>query len=392
MTYPHPQPLLVAVASPPIPEAKAWLASYDGSAGAVIDMSQAVPSDPPPEALLQRLGAAASHPSSAGYGPIIGDLALRDAYAAHISQLYGGAVTSDEVMITAGCNLAFVMSIIAVAKAGDGVILPEPCYFNHAMALGMLGIRQQTLACSSAHGFVPDPKAAERLIDANTRAIVLVTPNNPTGAIYPPAVIEAFAALCARRGLALILDETYRDFLPDAGLPPHGLLRLPEASRNHVLQLYSFSKAYGIPGHRLGAILAPRPWRQDLGKVLDTLQICPPRPGQIACAWAIENLAARRARNRDEILARAEAFRSAFASLPHWQVASLGAYFAYVKHPFSVPTDEVARRLALACGVLALPGRYFEESDKGYLRFAFANADAVKIAEMGARLAIFTLK
>lgn len=382
-----PNPWLTAVATPPIPEAKAWLAAYDGSAGPAIDLSQAVPSAPPPQSMLERLAEAAGDPASASYGPIVGDLALRQAYAAHVSALYGARLGPQDVMITAGCNLAFVMAAMTVAKAGDSIVLPSPFYFNHAMALGMLGIAQKTLSCRAETGFVPDAQEAERLIDATTRAIVLVTPNNPTGAIYPAETIEGFAALCARKGLALIVDETYRDFLPDSQMPPHRLLARAEAERAHVLQLYSFSKAYGIPGHRLGAVIAAPLWRADFGKVLDTLQICPPRPGQIACAWAIPALGEHRARNRDEILRRAETFTTALSPLNDWQIASIGAYFAYVKHPFTgVPTTDVAKGLATQKGVLALPGHFFEPGDHGYLRFAFANADEAAIAALPERL------
>ncbi len=384
-------PWLAAVASPPIPEAKSWLAAYDGRAGEPLDLSQAVPADPPPPALRERLAKAAGDSAAAAYGPIAGDMILREAYADHVNGLYASQLTPDDVVITAGCNLAFVMAAMTLAKAGDNLILPTPCYFNHAMALGMLGIEARVLACPPAQGFVPDAGEAEKLIDRSTRAIILVTPNNPTGAVYPPAIIEAFADLCERRGLTLVIDETYRDFLADEALPPHRLLARAAGKRTHVVQLYSFSKAYGIPGHRLGAMVVPEHWRSDLGKVLDTLQICPPRPGQIACAWAIDALTSHRLRNRDDILRRAIAFHDAFAPLKEWKIGSIGAYFAYVRHGFPhLSSEEVARRMALQQGVLALPGTYFEPRDHGYLRFAFANADAARIATLPARLSALT--
>ena len=102
---------------------------------------------------------------------------------------------------------------------------------------------------------MPDPEEAEALLDPSVRAIVLITPNNPTGAVYPPGVIAAFAALAQRRGLWLILDETYRDFLPEGQDRAHGLFTDP-AWIDSVIQLYSFSKAYCLPGHRLGAVVA----------------------------------------------------------------------------------------------------------------------------------------
>ncbi len=85
--------------------------------------------------------------------------------------------------------------MMALARAGDNVLLPTPWYFNHEMTLTMLGVEPRALPCDPAAGFVPDVATAEALIDARTRAIVLVTPNNPTGAVYPPQTIAAFAAL-----------------------------------------------------------------------------------------------------------------------------------------------------------------------------------------------------
>ena len=170
------------------------------------------------------------------------------------------------------------------------------------------------------------------LIDGRVKAVVLVTPNNPTGAVYPPGVISEFAALCRRKDVALVLDETYRDFLAEPDERPHEVFADP-AWRDSVLGLYSFSKSYCIPGHRLGAITAGSAAMAEIGKVLDCMQICPARAGQIALAPAITALADWREGNRREIVRRAAAFRDALATT-QWRVDSIGAYFAYVAHPF----------------------------------------------------------
>ena len=217
------------------------------------------------------------------------------------------------------------------------------------------------------------------------RAIVLITPNNPTGAVYPPEVIAAFHALCQRRGIWLILDETYRDFLP-AGQPrAHGLFTDP-AWPEGVIQLYSFSKAYCIPGHRLGAVTAGAPVVQQFMKVLDCMHICPQRAGQAALAWAIPALPAWRAANRATINTRADALRDAFQRLPDWEVESLGAYFAYVRHPYpAAGAARVAETLASTYGALCLPGTAFGPGQDGHLRIAFANTDLSAIGGVADR-------
>jgi aspartate/methionine/tyrosine aminotransferase len=379
--------LLLATAAPPIPEAKAWAAAYDGAAGPLIDLSQAVPGYPPHPGMLRRLGEAAATREAAAYGDIVGDAELRRVYAAHVADLYGAEVGAEDVAITAGCNQAFYVVMIALAKAGDAVILPSPWYFNHKMTLDMLGIEALALPCRAEAGFVPEVEEAEPLIGPRVRAIVLVSPNNPTGAAYPPAVVAAFHALAAHHGIALVVDETYRDFV-DSGSHPHDCLAMP-GWRDTLVQLYSFSKAYCIPGHRAGAMIAGPRFLGEVAKILDCLQICAPRTPQLVLPWAIAALRDWRASNRTEILARVAAFRQAIAGLPGWEIGSIGAYFAYLKHPYEgCRGSDICEWLARQRGVLALPGSYFGPRQHGFLRVAFANVDAAAMADIPARLAV----
>jgi aspartate/methionine/tyrosine aminotransferase len=380
-------PLVVDTGSPPIPQVQAWRARYAGGFGPAIDLSQAVPGYPPHPDLLEKLAEAAGSPAAAQYGPILGDASLREAYAADVAAIYGGRLGAESIAVTAGCNQAYVAAVMALARAGDAVLLPSPWYFNHAMTLDMLGIEARPLPCAPDDGFVPDPELAETLLDGRVKAIVLVTPNNPTGATYPPDVVARFAGLCRRYGIKLVLDETYRDFMPAALGAPHDLFAGPDWG-DTLVQLYSFSKAYCIPGHRIGAITAAPEFLAQVTKIQDCVQICPPRPGQMAVAWAIDALRQWRAGNTAEILARTAAFRAAMAEVPEWRVDAVGAYFAYVRHPFERRTaTEVAGKLATERGVICLPGSYFGPGQDRHLRLAFANADSRALAGLPQRLA-----
>ncbi len=379
-------PLVQATEAPPIPIAQAWKSRYKGEFGPLIDLSQAVPGHPPPESLLCRLGEAASRPEASRYGPIIGDLSLREALATDISSRYDGTVAVEQVAITAGCNQAFFVAIQTLARAGDAVILPSPWYFNHKMALDMQGIEAKPLACDPKNGFLPDPEAAEALIGARVKALVLVSPNNPSGAVYSETLIARFQALARRHGVALVLDETYRDFLPLAANRAHGLFAEPGWDEN-LVHLYSFSKAYAIPGQRLGAMVAAPGFIAQAGKILDTLQICPPRSAQMAVGASIETTRGWRESVRRELASRADACRAAFAQAQEWCLASIGAYFAFVAHPFEGQTaTAAAERLVAEAGVLGLPGSYFGPGLDGYLRLAFANVEQEILARLGERL------
>ena len=377
--------------TPPIPEAQGWARLYDGSRGPLIDLSQAVPGYPPHPDLLKHLADAAGTTAAAKYGDIYGDQTLREVLAAELSALYHGTVEADEIAITSGCNQAFVLVAMALAKAGDNFLLPAPWYFNHQMTLQMLGVEPRAIPARAENNFIPDPVEAEAFIDASTRAIVLVTPNNPTGAIYPPATINAFAALCRKKGIWLIVDETYRDFLPREYGQPHALFG-DSKWQDHVLSLYSFSKSYCIPGHRVGAIIGGREILDQIGKVIDCVQICAPRAAQTALTWAIPSLNEWRAANTIEITRRAAAFREAIAASPGWQLNSIGAYFAYVTHPFdNASVFHIAEKLAAERGVLGLPGPWFGPGQDRHLRLAFANVGVDSIREIPNRLAGFHL-
>jgi aspartate/methionine/tyrosine aminotransferase len=369
-------PLVADVGSPPIPEAQSWTKRYEGTFGPLINLSQAVPGNAPHASLLERMADAAGSAAGSQYGPINGDRDLRQTYAADLSRLYEGRIEPEDTAITAGCNMAFFAAMMLLAHRGEAVLLPTPWYFNHQMTLDMLGIEPRPLACRPENGFVPRVEDAEALIDGKVKAIILVTPNNPTGAVYPAHVIESFAQLCRKHGIYLVLDETYRDFLPQGMNRAHGLF-IGDEWRNAVIQLYSFSKSYAIPGHRTGAITADAALIEQIAKILDCIQICAPRTAQAALPWAIGALRDWREDNRAEINGRAQVFVNALTPLPEWTIESVGAYFAYLRHPFpNAKAQQVAEKLATERGVLCLPGSYFGPGQEGHLRVAIANVGA----------------
>ncbi len=375
------------LSAPPIPTVQGWGKAYDGAKGPLIDLSQAVPGYPPHDDLLEMLGRAAASKAYTSYGAIEGEDALRKAYAQECSRIYGAEIRADMIHITSGCNQAFVCAAMAVAGHGKSVLMSNPGYFNHETTLAMLGIMVERFDCEAADGFLPKVEAIEAAITPTTRAVALVSPNNPTGAVYPSELLFEILHLCTRKNIWLILDETYRDFLDPKEM--HRLYSAPDW-QNNLIGLYSFSKGYCIPGHRLGAMTASQQVITEVAKIMDNLQICAPRAPQAAIAEAIPALRNWREANRAEIGKRARALKATMAKLPNWQLAACGAYFAFVRHPFEgVSSSGAAKRLALDAGVLTIPGGYFGDGLENYLRFAFANADSVQIAKLVERLQSF---
>lgn len=386
MTVAKSNSLVARLSAPPIPSVIAWGREYKGLKGPLIDLSQAVPGYPAHPEMLRLLGEAAGQQAMTGYGPIEGEPLLRSAYAAHLAELYGADISAGNIHITAGCNQAFMCAAIALAGAGDTVALTNPFYFNHDTTLSMLGIGRQLVDCDAAAGFLPDLRSAEAALAAGAKMLAVVTPNNPTGAVYPPRLLHELFVLCRKHGAWLILDETYRDFLAEGYGRPHSLLSEPGWEETLVL-LYSFSKSFCIPGHRLGAITAGPRLIAEIAKVMDNMQICAPRSAQIAVASALPVLADWRAGNRLEIARRADALRVVVSRLADWEIAAIGAYFAFVRHPFADrSSSEVAEGLARERGVVCIPGAYFGEGQERYLRLAFANADVASIELLAERL------
>lgn len=388
MTLPL-NPTMAATFAPPVMEARRWLDGVQFPPGRpLINVSQAAPVEPPPEPLRRVIAEAAlTQPAAHLYGPVLGMPELRAEVASQWSAAYGGAVLPAQVAITQGCNQAFCAVMATLAGAGDEVILPTPWYFNHKMWLDMQGVRAVPLPCGE--GMVPDPDLAARLIGPRTRAIVLVSPNNPTGAEYPAPTLRAFRDLARSRGLALIVDETYRDFDAREG-SPHDLFADPDWP-DTLVHLYSFSKAYRLTGHRVGAIVADPRRLAEVEKFLDTVAICPSQLGQIAALWGMRNLRDWVAGERAEILRRRAAMVQGFARLPGWRLLGCGAYFAYAEHPFDEASPDLARRLVREAGVLMLPGTMFmpegEPAGARQMRIAFANVDVAGIAALLDRLA-----
>lgn len=384
-----PNPWLAAVEPSPIGETKRWVLGRSFPADRpLIDLSQAVPGYPPALELRQHLGKLLLDPGVHGYTPILGLPALREAYAAHLSSFYADRIVPAEVGITSGCNQAFCLAIMSLAQAGDQVILPRPHYFNHDMWLRMQGIAPVSLDFRPGSGAVPDAEDAAKLIGPRTRAIVLISPNNPTGAVYPRATIHAFYELAKQRGIALILDETYKDFLPD-GERPHDLFSDPDW-RGTLVHLYSFSKVFALTGYRVGGVTAGSSLVAEIEKAMDCVSICPPRLGQEAALFGLGNLLPWARRNTEGLKARADMLGHGLTRSNRWRLVSIGAYFAYVEHPFAGQrSTDVSKRLADEENLLTIPGDMFGTGQERFVRLAFANVADDRIPAVLERLERF---
>jgi aspartate/methionine/tyrosine aminotransferase len=382
-------PWLAAVEPSPIGETKRWVLGRSFPADRpLINLSQAVPGYPPAMELRKHLGELLLDPTMHGYTPILGVPELREAYADHLSTFYGASIGAGEVGITSGCNQAFCLALMSLAKAGDQVIVPRPHYFNHDMWMRMQGVEPVSLDFRPGSGAVPNAEDAAKLIGPRTRAIILISPNNPTGAVYPRATIHAFYELAKKRGIALLLDETYKDFLPE-GERPHDLFTDPEW-RGTLVHLYSFSKVFALTGYRVGGVTAGPGLMAEIEKAMDCVSICPPRLGQEAALYGLRNLLPWARDNTKGLKARADMLGNGLTRSNRWRLVSIGAYFAYVEHPFAGQrSTDVSKRLADEENLLTIPGDMFGAGQERFVRLAFANVADDKIPAVLERLERF---
>lgn len=171
-----------------------------------------------------------------------------------------------ELMVTAGANQAFVNVVVVLCDPGDEVLLMLPYYFSHNNALVMTGVTPVLVPCDP-HSLLPSIKDVRRRITRRTKAVVLVTPGNPSGAIAPKAFTDELVTLCRKKGLWLVIDEAYKDFVYSGDVLPH----YSPPVLDGVIKIYTMSKSYGLAGWRVGALLYPKRIAREMRKVQDTI-------------------------------------------------------------------------------------------------------------------------
>ncbi len=374
-------PLISNVHFPPISEVKRWLAERPDDGQELIDLCQAVPDYAPAPELMEHLSRLLSDPLMSKYSPDEGLLEVREAICGYYGRKYGTQLSSANICLTIGASQAFWLAIVTLCRAGDEIVVQAPYYFDHPMALDILGICGVYAPFVEADGGMPDPVTIEGLITDRTRAILVVSPSNPTGAITLPETVRELFEIARRHNIALIVDETYNEFIP-GGVRPHDLFSDP-AWGDHFVHIASFGKTYALTGYRAGLLAASEEFIHHALKAQDTMAVCQPRITQHAVKFGIENFDQWVAANREMMSRRHDLFRSEFTQPSNqFQLAASGAFFAWVRHPFSGCSGrQIAKRLVDEAAILCLPGEVFGPGLEGYLRLAFGNIQEDAIPE-----------
>ena len=289
------------------------------------------------------------------------------------------------IVVTAGGNMAFLSAILAIADPGDEIIHLVPYYFNHEMAVTIAGCTPISVATDDS--YQPRLEAIEAAITERTRALVTISPNNPTGAVYPAGMLKKINALCKRFGIYHIHDEAYEYFTYDG--ERHYSPASDLSSVDHTISLFSLSKAYGFASWRIGWMIIPAELFENIRKIQDTNLICPPVVSQWAAAGALaegrsycDRYIAALASVRSMVLSRLETV-SDIAEAPR----ATGAFYVLLRLRTAMADMKVVERLIREYHVAVIPGSTFGIDGGCYLRVAYGALDEASVEDGIERLA-----
>jgi aspartate aminotransferase len=218
------------------------------------------------------------------YGPAQGFLELREAIAAYFGG-YGIDLTPDNVIVTCGGSEAILLAFATVADCGDEIIIPEPFYTNYNGYASLANLTIVPLTLKIEDGYrLPSAAEFEAKITPRTKAIVLCSPNNPTGSVYSPDELERVVGLCLKYDLFLIGDEVYKEFIYD-GLKHKSILEF-DAARDRTIVVDSISKRFSCCGARIGAVICRNPTVYESLLRFAQARLCPPSIEQRAAIAA----------------------------------------------------------------------------------------------------------
>lgn len=368
---------------PPFDVLNQKAAALRRSGAPVISLGQALPGFPPPPSALEAARRALVDPDTHRYSPDAGLLSLREAL---LQKLHIDA-TPESVIVTAGGNQAFMLAAMTVVDSGDEVVLAAPYFVNHEMALCSIGATPVEAPLDQAAGFRARWPDIEPHLTTRTRAVVLCTPSNPTGAVIAADDLAVIVRELSSRGIVLICDETYLHFVFDGSHA--SAAAMPDWGKN-VIVVGTFSKSFAMTGWRVGYLLADPRICDEAIKIQDAMIICAPVVSQIAIEAAIREDWNYMESFHGELLRRRSALSEGLAAIPGltW-TSTAGGFFAFVRVENSHDSRALADTILDRAHVVTIPGAAFGRSGEGFLRLSYGAASVEELTDACGRLRRF---
>jgi aspartate aminotransferase len=331
-----------------------------------INLGLGEPDFPPPQHVMDSLGKAVQSGKN-GYGPTMGIPELRDAVVECLKR-FRSDVDQRNVMITCGATQALMVAAHALYDHGDEVIVPDPGFVLYAPHAKIAGARALPYKLRQENDFRPDIEELKDLVSPRTKAIVVNSPNNPTGGVLTKEDVKAIADIAADYKVVIITDEVYNSIVFDA---PHESF-LPVSDL--LVYVNSFSKVYSLTGWRLGYMATSGEIMTEMSKIQYYDIACPPTPIQHAALAAmrgpqefVEERKMEYKARRDLIVKRLNAIDGFTCTPPK------GTFYAFPGFDFDISAQELAMKI-LKAGVICTPGTAFGLSGEGHIRFSFATS------------------
>src|SRR6202051_5187448 len=315
-----------------------------------------------------------------------GLISLREKLVAKLERVNGIRVTPDRIACGPGGVGAIAAVFGAVVESGDEVLLPDPGWPNTRLMLTWLGARGVFYPCASANGFQPDLDALARLITPRTKLLLINSPNNPTGAVYPAETIARLVDIAQRHNLWLLSDECYDQIILDGSWTSPASLA-PDDPR--IASVFTFSKSYSMTGWRIGYVAGSAELIDTATKVLESNSSCVSTISQVAAEAALDgpqdcvtDMVTAYRRRRDLVV---DLLREAglFIAEP------AGAFYIMADvSPSGLDSRSFAFELLRKKGVSVAPGSAFGEVGKNAVRISLASSDQ-DLREGVSRLAEF---
>ena len=336
-----------------------------------ISLGQGVVGYQPPERAIASIQSFLAEPNNHLYQPVTGIKPLVETITAKLATDNQIEISEKNcVVVTAGSNMAFMNALLAITEAEDEIILNTPYYFNHEMAITMANCRP--VLVDTDENYQLDLQAIAKAITSRTKAIVTISPNNPTGVVYPQASLQAVNDLCRDRGIYHISDEAYEYFTYGVKHTSPGSFT---DSEGHTITLFSLSKAYGFASWRIGYMVAPQHLLMPIQKIQDTNLICPPVISQYAALGALQEGGNYPRRHLQEIAKVRDVVLKQLQTLGNICTIARadGAFYFFLKVNTDLDDLELVKQLIEKYRVAVIPGSTFGMTDGCYLRIAYGS-------------------
>ncbi|MEF8848821.1 MAG: aminotransferase class I/II-fold pyridoxal phosphate-dependent enzyme [Candidatus Thermoplasmatota archaeon] len=343
-----------------------------------VNFGQGLPFFGPPESSAYEASDALKRREGYSYSPDAGFSILREEISKKLEKQNRIKTKSKNVVVTSGGNQAFINTILAITNPGEEIIVLSPFYFNHVMAIKLASCNPMFV--KTKKNFQPDLEEIFEKYSKKTAAIITVSPNNPTGAVYSKQKLRKINDFCRKNNIYHISDEAYEHFTYDG--KKHYSPACFDKDLEYTISLFSFSKSYGMAGYRIGYMVVPSNIKKEVLKVQDTVTICPNGPSQFAAYDALRIHPFYTKKNIPMIKENRVIFLKELeeTALPVKLRKTFGAFYFMVEIDTDKKSWWLSKKLIEKHGVITIPGTVFG-CRKTCLRLSYGNIKNKKAEE-----------